>query len=201
MDLPMSDRRTRSTGAARGRWIRVVRRATRHVQAMLGQSGPRHAWTNLKCHRRPSSAIPSILIALLLSGSPTAAHDGAAFILLQPPEAAAGDRISAYVDLSGPSTPYRMVLAGVGVEIGLGTVTTDAVGHGSLKLNIPTDLVPGIYAVQAIGPDGLVASTNIAVRERAPADIGLLLGAFLAVVALVLLVAGALGRRSHSSAA
>ncbi len=164
---------------------------------MLGQSGPRHPCTALK-RPGPSSAIPLILIAWLVSGSPTAAHDGAAFILLQPAEAAAGDRISAYVDLPDPTRSYRIVLVGLGVEMDVGTVTTDAVGHGSLKVDIPTDLVPGIYAVQVIGTGGLVASTNVAVREKPPADAGLVLGAFLAVLACVLLVAGAVGRRSHA---
>ena len=107
-------------------------------------------------------------LALSLSVAFTvAAHEGTgeAKIQAEPSSLTAGDTVVLAGSGLEPNNDRVLVLAGEGLTVEFGTITTDAEGMFSKELTIPSHLPSGNYELQAIGDETL--TTTLAVTAMA----------------------------------
>ena len=142
----------------------------------------------------------AIALGLLLSlgaGLAVMAHegDGEAKIEVEPASVTAGDTVVLAGSGLEPDNDRVLLLAGQGLTVEFGTVTTDAEGMFSKELTIPNHLPSGTYELQAIGDEKLTtplavtaasgaaegspaandAKDTVVVRQRTPIELGLIL--------------------------
>lgn len=102
----------------------------------------------------------SVIITTLVTTTDAQA-DGGRGVTVQPLTPGAGDVITVTGDLLGPNSEVEVLLIGMGVEIDLGEVQADAEGDFSAEFQLPDDLTPGTYVVEATGDES--ASTQITI--------------------------------------
>lgn len=149
----------------------------------------------------------AIALGLALSFSvalAVTAHEGTgeAGIQAEPSSLTAGDTVVLAGSGLEPNNDRVLVLAGEGLTVEFGTVTTDAEGMFSKELTIPNHLPSGNYELRAIGdeiltttlavtavaggaqaaPAANASSEAVVARERSPQELG-------AIVVLIVLAA------------
>lgn len=151
-----------------------------------------------------STSAATALLALLLVGAGTAtAHEGGGeeSVAVEPSAVTAGGTVVLAGSGLEPESERVLVLAGEGLVVEFGTVTTDAEGMFSEELAIPSHLPAGTYELRAIGDEILSAPLALAAadgagaapgpdaadqvvlpRDRTPIELALLIG-FVALVA------------------
>ncbi len=172
--------------------------------------------------RSTASAVAALLVLLALGGGTVLAHEGGAgteSLAVEPSSVTAGGSVVLAGSGLEPENERVLVLAGQGLVVEFGTVTTDVEGMFSKELTIPSHLPAGTYELRAIGDETLTASLALAAadgaveasgqdtadevvvpRDRTPIELALIIG-FVAVAAVMggLLVWG--GERFRGSAA
>ena len=156
--------------------------------------------------RKPLAFAMALGLALSLSVAFTVvAHSGTgeATIQAEPSSLTAGDTVVLAGSGLEPNNDRVLVLAGEGLTVELGTVTTDAKGMFSKELTIPSHLPSGSYELRAIGDETLTTTLAVTAagggaqaappadapgemvvaRDRSTLDLG-------AIVVLVVLAAG-----------
>ena len=118
--------------------------------------------------RKPLAFAMAIGLALSFSVALTAmAHSGTgeASIQAEPSSLTAGGTVVLAGSGLEPNNDRVLVLAGEGLTVEFGTVTTDAEGMFSKELTIPSHLPSGNYELRAIGDETL--TTTLAVTAAA----------------------------------
>lgn len=121
--------------------------------------------------RKPFAIAMAIGLLLSLSIAVTvAAHSGTgeATIQAEPPSLTAGGSVVLAGSGLEPNNERVLVLAGEGLTVEFGSVTTDAEGMFSKELTIPSHLPSGNYELRAIGDETL--TTTLAVTAAAGGD-------------------------------
>ena len=154
--------------------------------------------------RKPLTFAIAIGLALSFSVAlAVAAHSGTgeAKIQAEPASLTAGGTIVLAGSGLEPNNERILVLAGEGLTVEFGTVTTDAEGMFSKELIIPSHLPSGNYELRAIGDetltttlaitaaaggaqDSTAANETVVARERNPQELG-------AIIVLVVLTVAA----------
>ena len=118
--------------------------------------------------RKPLPFAIALGLALSLGAAVGAmAHEGTgeAKIEVEPSSLTAGDTVVLAGSGLEPDSDRVLVLAGEGLTVEFGTVTTDAEGMFSKELTIPSHLPSGNYELRAIGDETL--TTPLAVTAIA----------------------------------
>lgn len=109
---------------------------------------------------RSASAAAALLALLALGGGTVLAHEGGAgeeSVAVEPSSVTAGGSVVLAGSGLEPESERVLVLAGQGLVVEFGTVTTDAEGMSSQELTIPSHLPAGTYELRAIGDEILSA--------------------------------------------
>ncbi len=136
----------------------------------------------------------------------TLAHEGTgeAKIEAEPSSLTAGDTVVLAGSGLEPNNDRVLILAGEGLTVEFGVVTTDAEGMFSKELTIPNHLPSGNYELRAIGDETLTtplavtaaaggaaaspgttgASETVVARERSSVEVGAII-AFVAIAAVL----------------
>lgn len=150
----------------------------------------------------------AIALGLALSFSAAVAvmaHEGTgeAKIEVEPANVTAGDTVILAGSGLEPDSDRVLVLVGGNLTVAFGTVRTDAEGAFSMELTIPNHLPSGNYELRAIGDETLTvrvavtaaagaspavndANQTVVARQRAPLELGIILG----VVAVAAVLGG-----------
>ncbi len=164
---------------------------------------------------RSASAVAALLALLVVGGGTVMAHEGGGgeeSVAVEPSSVTAGGSVVLAGSGLEPESERVLVLAGEGLVVEFGTVTTDAEGMFSEELDIPSHLPAGTYELRAIGDEILSAPLALAAadgagaapgpdaadqvvlpRDRTPIELALLIG----FVALVAAVGGLLAWRAE----
>ena len=165
--------------------------------------------------RRTGSGVAALLVRLVLGGGTVLAHEGGAgteSLAVEPSSVTAGGSVVLAGSGLEPENERVLVLAGQGLVVEFGTVTTEAEGMFSKELAIPSDLPAGTYELRAIGDETLTAplaltaadgaagapgpdaaAQAVVPRDRSPIELALLVG----VVAILAAIGGLLVWRAE----
>lgn len=155
------------------------------------------------------------LVLALAAVAAVTAHEGSGEeeVVVEPAEVTAGESVIVAGSGLEPDDERVLVLAGGGLVVDFGTVTTDAEGMFQIEITIPSHLPGGTYELRAIGDETVTAelavtaaagaaeaspgendpNQAVVARERTPVE----LGAILVLVALAAVAGGLLVWRAE----
>lgn len=111
--------------------------------------------------------------ALFLPATTVLAHEGGeeATILVEPASVTAGGTVLVAGTNLEPDSKRVLLLKGENVIVEFGSVATDGEGMLSRELTIPAHLPSGVYQLQAIGDETLVAELKIQAVQAAAGNL------------------------------
>lgn len=98
--------------------------------------------------------------------------DAAAGLSVEPDTLPAGGTVVLAGTGLEPNSDRQLVLAGPGMTVDLGTVTTDADGMFQKEIEVPSHMPAGSYELRAIGDETLTVALGITATEGAPVSAG-----------------------------